>query len=64
MQSGKHLKVPYVEMIPVRAFRLEPLCEGSHLVVDGEILEDSPIIQAEIFPGLISMLNNEKINET
>lgn len=44
-------------MIPVFAFRLEPLCEGSHIVVDGEVLPHSSIIQAEIFPGVVSLLN-------
>lgn len=44
-------------MIPVFAFRLEPLCEGSHIVVDGEVLPHSSVIQAEVFPGIFSLLN-------
>lgn len=59
MSNGSHLKYPNVEMIPVLAFRLEPMCKGSHIVVDGEVLEHSPIVQAEIFPGLISLLSKQ-----
>lgn len=57
LSNGTHLRCPFVEMIPVFAFRLEPLCEGSHIVVDGEVLPHSSIIQAEIFPGIVSLLN-------
>lgn len=57
MSTGNHLKYPFVEMIPVLAFRLEPMCKGSHLVVDGEVIEKSPVVQAEMFPGLISLLS-------
>lgn len=57
MSTGNHLKYPFVEMIPVLAFRLEPMCKGSHLVVDGEVIENSPVVQAEMFPGLISLLS-------
>ncbi|XP_065211930.1 sphingosine kinase 1-like isoform X2 [Planococcus citri] len=60
LSSGNHLKLPQIEMIPVFAFRLEPLCKGSHIVVDGEILEHSSAIQAEMFPGIISMLNRSQ----
>ena len=63
MSTGAHLKYPNVEMIPVLAFRLEPMCKGSHIVVDGEVLEHSSIIQAEIFPGIISLLNRHNITE-
>ena len=60
LSTGGHLKYPNVEMIPVLAFRLEPMCKGSHIVVDGEVLgqnSNSPVVQAEIFPGLISLFN-------
>lgn len=57
MSTGNHLQYPYVEMIPTLAFRLEPLCEGSHIVVDGEVVDHSSVIQAEVFPGMISLLN-------
>lgn len=59
LSSGSHLTVPKVEMIPVKAFRLEPLSQGSHLVVDGELLKHSPI-QAEIMPGLTNVFARQK----
>lgn len=57
LSNGTHLKYPFVEMIPVFAFRLEPMCGGSHIVVDGEVLPHSSVIQAEVFPGVVSLLN-------
>ncbi|XP_015379355.1 PREDICTED: sphingosine kinase 2-like [Diuraphis noxia] len=61
LSSGNHLAVPNVEMIPVRAFRLEPLSEGSHLVVDGELLKHSPV-QAEIMPGITNVYARQKFS--
>lgn len=59
MSSGNHLAVPNVEMIPVKAFRLEPLSQGSHIVVDGELLKHSPL-QAEIMPGIANIYARRK----
>lgn len=61
LSSGNHLAVPNVEMIPVRAFRLEPLSQGSHLVVDGELLKHSPV-QAEIMPGITNVYARQKFS--
>jgi len=59
LSSGNHLTVPNVEMIPVKAFRLEPLSQGSHLVVDGELLKHSPL-QAEIMPSITNVFARHK----
>lgn len=53
--EGDHVKYPEVEMIPITAFRLEPLSQKGIMLVDGEQVE-SGIIQAEILPGLANML--------
>ncbi len=47
LETGEHVKVPHVDMVRARAFRLEPLDnEGSHkghLTVDGETVKLGPI---------------------
>uniref|UniRef100_A0A1B6MNW0 sphingosine kinase n=1 Tax=Graphocephala atropunctata TaxID=36148 RepID=A0A1B6MNW0_9HEMI len=47
LSSGSHVNVAQTEMIPVRAFRLEPQCPGSYITVDGERIPDGPF-QAEV----------------
>ncbi|CAB0010224.1 unnamed protein product [Nesidiocoris tenuis] len=51
MSSGSHVDVSDVIFLPVTAFRIEPESKGSHLTVDGELIEHSAI-QAEIFPSM------------
>lgn len=61
MSSGTHIpSVPnqHIEMIPVTAFRIEPMATANgqgHFTVDGERIEYGPI-QAEIFSGLSKVL--------
>lgn len=61
LSSGTHIpSVPnqHIEMIPVTAFRIEPMATASgqgHFSVDGERIEYGPI-QAEIFPGLSKVI--------
>lgn len=60
LSSGTHMdptNSDLIEMIAVRAFRLEPE-EGpntGHITVDGELVEYGPI-QAEVFPGLANIM--------
>lgn len=61
LSSGNHLTAPNVEMIPVKAFRLEPLSQGSHIVVDGELIKHSPL-QAEIIPGITNVYARQKVS--
>ncbi|KAF5269962.1 hypothetical protein FQR65_LT05761 [Abscondita terminalis] len=45
-----------IEMLPVRAFRIEPdVTERGYLTVDGECVEYGPI-QAEVFPSLVKVM--------
>ncbi|KAI1283820.1 Sphingosine kinase 2 [Halotydeus destructor] len=55
MDSGTHVDFPFVKMVPVRAFRLEPDSSSGLLTVDGEVIECCPI-QAEILPGLARVM--------
>lgn len=61
LSSGTHIpSVPnqHIEMIPVTAFRIEPMATAGgqgHFTVDGERIEYGPI-QAEIFSGLSNVL--------
>ena len=56
MSNGSHLSCPGVEMIPVKAFRIEPAeSTNGHLTVDGENVDYGPI-QAEIFPSLATVM--------
>ncbi|XP_012283324.1 sphingosine kinase 2 [Orussus abietinus] len=57
LSTGTHLTCPGVEMIPVKAFRIEPM-EGTvgHLTVDGEQVDYGPI-QAEVFSSLATVMS-------
>lgn len=58
LSSGTHIPTapnPYMEMIPVTAFRIEPNGSQGHFTVDGELIEYGPI-QCEIFNGLSKVL--------
>ncbi|XP_011630564.1 sphingosine kinase 2 [Pogonomyrmex barbatus] len=56
LSSGTHIACPGVDMIPVKAFRIEPM-EGAsgHITVDGEEVDYGPL-QAEIFSSLASVM--------
>ncbi|XP_077267256.1 sphingosine kinase 2 [Temnothorax americanus] len=56
LSSGTHVTCPGVDMIPVKAFRIEPM-EGTsgHITVDGEEVDYGPL-QAEIFSSLASVM--------
>ena len=56
LEKGEHLKVPNVDMMRVRAFRLEPLGDGKgNLTIDGELIETGPI-QACVQPRSVNFL--------
>ncbi|ETN59614.1 hect E3 ubiquitin ligase [Anopheles darlingi] len=53
LSSGTHLPVQaneYIQMVPVTAFRIEPVGTNGHMTVDGENVECGPI-QGEVFPN-------------
>lgn len=56
LSSGTHVMCAGVDMIPVKAFRIEPM-EGTngHITVDGEEVDYGPL-QAEIFPSLATVM--------
>ena len=56
LSTGAHLACSGVEMIPVKAFRIEP-AENTvgHLTVDGECVDYGPL-QAEVFPSLATVM--------
>ncbi|XP_076619563.1 sphingosine kinase 2 isoform X1 [Colletes latitarsis] len=57
LSSGTHLTRSGIDMIPVKAFRIEPE-EGvnGHITVDGERVDYGPL-QAEIYPSLASVMS-------
>lgn len=55
LETGSHVDLPFLEIIPIQAFRLEPLSEGGHLTVDGELVDYGPI-QAEVLPSLARIM--------
>lgn len=64
LSSGTHVtgtQNEYIKMVPVTAFRIEPLVDGGgemnhgHFTVDGERVEYGPI-QAEVVPGLARVM--------
>ncbi|XP_067136663.1 sphingosine kinase 1-like [Centruroides vittatus] len=55
LQSGTHIDNPYVDMIPIYAFRLEPFSTDGFLTVDGEVIKSGPI-QAEVLPSIARVM--------
>ena len=51
----EHISLPGVEMIPVRAFRIEPLEERGTMTVDGELVERG-VMQASVLPGMVRVV--------
>ncbi|XP_005092962.2 sphingosine kinase 2 [Aplysia californica] len=49
--TGSHVHSPYVEIVKVLAFRLEPISTNGNIMVDGERFAPNPL-QAQILPGL------------
>jgi sphingosine kinase len=49
LESGGHVHHPAVEIIECIAFRLEPLCQGSYNVLDGEVIQSGPV-QGYVMP--------------
>lgn len=57
LSTGTHLACSGVEMIPVKAFRIEPAeSTGGHMIVDGEEVDYGPL-QAEVFPSLANVMS-------
>ena len=50
LEDGSHLQVPNVDMIKVKAVRLEPKSNEGHLTVDGEPLEHGDV-QVSVLPS-------------
>lgn len=58
LSSGTHLPADenqYIQLIPVTAFRIEPLGNEGNITVDGEKVAYGPI-QGEIFPGIVKVM--------
>lgn len=55
LESGEHINCSYADVIPVRAFRIQPLSEDGCLTVDGEQIEYGPL-QAEVVPSISSIM--------
>ncbi|GFU30022.1 sphingosine kinase 2 [Nephila pilipes] len=55
LQTGDHVHIPYVDVIPIHAFRLEPLRDDSYLTVDGEVIPCCNI-QAEVLPSIARVM--------
>lgn len=49
-EAGQHVDLPFVRLIPVRAFRLEAFTDST-IVVDGEVVK-TKILQARVLPSL------------
>ena len=54
LESGRHTELPYVHLVPVRAFRLEP--RGGLLTVDGELIPTGPV-QARVLPSVANVMS-------
>ncbi|GIY21192.1 sphingosine kinase 2 [Caerostris extrusa] len=55
LQTGDHVHIPYVDVIPIHAFRLEPFRDEGYLTVDGEVIPCCNI-QAEVLPSVARIM--------
>lgn len=53
LEDGGHINLPYVHVIPIKAFRLEPT--DGVMTIDGELIECGSI-QAEILPSTVNVM--------
>ena len=56
LEKGEMGEKPGVELFPVSAYRLEPLCKKGFITVDGETI-DYETVQAEIVPSFARICN-------
>ncbi|KAK1135772.1 hypothetical protein K0M31_000346 [Melipona bicolor] len=56
LSNGSHVTRSGVDMIPVKAFRIEPEGTNGYITVDGEKVDYGPL-QAEIFSSLASVMS-------
>merc|ERR1711953_35725 len=56
MESGEHIYLPGVEMIPVRAFRITPLEDRGLMTVDGELVPRG-VMQASVLPAMVKVIS-------
>ncbi|XP_062611044.1 sphingosine kinase 2-like isoform X2 [Saccostrea cucullata] len=54
-ETGDHISSPYVEMVKVLAFRLEPMGTEGNIMVDGEHVDYGPI-QGQVLPGIARIM--------
>lgn len=54
-ETGDHVNSPYVEMVKVLAFRLEPLGTEGNIMVDGEHVDYGPV-QGQVLPGIARIM--------
>lgn len=57
LEDSGHIKMPFVNIVPVRAFRLKPQTDSGVLSIDGEAMKVEPF-QAEVLPGMGRILTN------
>ena len=55
MENGSHVDLPFVHVIPVKAFMLEPYMNQGKLTVDGELIDCGPI-HAQIMPSVARIM--------
>ena len=61
-ESGNHVKIPGIDIIPVKAFRMVPTDNDSgFLTMDGESIPVGPI-QAQIVPSMLNLFVKWNLN--
>ena len=56
LESGQHCDLPYITMVPVKAFRLVPFQDEGRLTVDGELVPTGPV-QASVLPSIARIMS-------
>ena len=56
LDAGSHINLPYVYLVPVHAFRLEPHSTDGRITIDGELIDCGPI-QAEVLPSIARIMS-------
>ncbi|BFZ17215.1 hypothetical protein BsWGS_20254 [Bradybaena similaris] len=53
--QGQHINSPYVDIVKVLAFRIEPATKNGNIMVDGERFDPAPI-QGQVLPGVARIM--------
>lgn len=62
LETARHIDLPYLKWIPVRAYRLEPLTPNGIISIDGESFNAEPC-QVQVLPSMGKIFKRDDMNQ-